>query len=288
MASQLPQASIDVIPAELLAHIPGCGSGRPPREVAVLTGGGRHNRCLVVTTDEGRFVLRWRVERGERPGAAGSQELRCHLAAASLGIAPGIVAAAPDGQWMLMDYLDAPPWHTADLHEPARLEALGLRLAQLHEMSPPGVGSLAVMPIVDGQAALILARDPAAAAQVAALQDRARALTARIADFSVRTVLNHGDLAASNFLGPQPMMVDWEYAQRADPVYDLACLLSYYPTLEPQLDRLLGASGLADAASRERLGVYRALFEVFNVLWREAQAESHGDPAGIVTRPPAE
>lgn len=288
MASFLPTAGVSLIPAQLLGRIPGCVDGRSPAEVLALTGGGLHNRCLKVTTREGRFVLRWRVDPGERPGATGPQELRCHLAAASMGIAPPILDASPDGQWMLMEYVDAPVWQESDLCDPARLERLGERLAQLHDLAPPGVKSLDAPAIVEGQAALILARDPDAGARLEGLQARARELSVRIEGHAARTVLNHGDLAAANLLGPQPMMVDWEYAQRADPVYDIACLLSYYPRLEPQLDRLLGAAGLADAACRERLALHRDLFDVFNALWNEAHGASHGDPAGLLQRPSAE
>jgi len=288
MATQLPQPGGGLIPAELLAQIPGCGPGRAPLEVVPLQGGGRHNRCLAVTTGEGRFVLRWRVDLGERPGASAPQELRCHLAAASLGIAPAIVAAAPDGQWMLMEHVAEPCWREADLRDPSRIETLGHRLAQLHEMAPPGVASLDAPAIVDGQIALIHARDAAAAPRLAALQARVRELADAITAFGERTVLNHGDMAAANFLGPKPMMVDWEYAQRADPVYDVACLLSYYPSLTPQQDRLLGAAGLSGPGCRERLALHLALFELFNGLWGEAHGAAHGDPAGIVLRRSAE
>ena len=277
-----------MIPAELLAHIPGGASGRPVRDVRLLAGGGQLNRCIAVTTDEGRFVLRLRVAPGDRPGAAPVQELRCHLAAASLGIAPGIAASAPDGAWIVMDYVDAPAWRSEDLQAPGRLESLGRQLAVLHDVSPLGVQSLDIRAIVEGQATNILQRNPAGAEGLRRLQARAQSLSDEIAHHKIRTVLCHGDLSAANFLGPQPMMVDWEYAQRADPVYDVACLMSYYPALEPLLDRLLGAAALDDAASRERLGLYRQLFDVFNSLWLGAQGADHGDAAGLVQRPSAQ
>ena len=277
-----------MIPAELLPHLPGCQAGRPARDVRVLAGGGQLNRCVAFTTDEGRFVLRLRVAPGDRPGASSVQELRCHLAAASLGIAPGIVAAAPDGAWMVMEFVDAPAWGLDDLQTPARLETLGRQLAALHEIAPLGVGSLDVRAVVDGQVSIIRQRDPTSAESLRALRDQACALADALAGHRVRAVLCHGDLSVANFLGPRPMMVDWEYAQRADPVHDVACLLSYYPTLEPLLDRLLGAAALDDAASRERLGLYRQLFAVFNTLWLQAQGTEHGDAAGLVRRPSAQ
>ncbi|MEN9704846.1 MAG: hypothetical protein RLZZ393_725 [Pseudomonadota bacterium] len=288
MAAQLPPAVDELIPAALLARVPGCGAGVPPCEALALTGGGRHNRCFKVTTREGRFVLRWRADTGERPGAAAAQELRCHLAAASLGIAPAIFDAAADGQWMVMEYVDAVPWQDRDLQDPARLETLGLRLAQVHDLAPRAVASLDLRSIIDGQLGLISARDPSSAARHEALRLEARDLEAGLGRLATRAVLNHGDLAAANLLGEAPMMVDWEYAQRADPVYDIACLLSYYPVIETNLDVLLGAAGLDDARSRASLVLHRRLFGIFNALWAEAQGAAHGDPAGIVLRRSAE
>jgi aminoglycoside phosphotransferase (APT) family kinase protein len=277
-----------VIPATLLSRIPGCAPDRPPREVSVLAGGGQLNRCLAVSTDEGRFVLRLRVAAGIRPGADPRQELRCHLAAAALGIAPAILDAADDGSWMLLDHVDAPVWREADLHRPERLEALGRRLSRLHEASPADVHKLDVGAIVEGQVAIIRRRNPAADPWLQGLRTRAAQVVDSIARHEVPAVLCHGDLTVANFIGPEPVMVDWEYARRADPVYDIACLLSYYPSVEGNLDRLLAAAGLGDADSRERLLLYRDLFEVFNTLWLVAQGEQHGDPAGLVRRPSAQ
>ena len=272
----------------MATDLPQSVAGEPVLEVQPLLGGGQHNRCLLLRTAAARFVWRERLDTGDRPGASARQELRCHLAAASLGIAPAVIDAATDGQWLLMAYVDAPRWHADDLHDPGRLETLGRCLAQLHALSPQGVDRLDVRAIVEGQAALIRRRDPAATARVEALCVRALQLDAQIAALAVPAVLNHGDLAAANLLGPEPRMVDWEYAQLADPVYDIACLLSYYPEIETQVDRLLASSGLDDARSRASLALHRQLFEVFNRLWAEAQGASHGDPAGIVLRPSAE
>ena len=58
MAADLAVPGACLIPPELLARIPGCESGRPPLSVRELQGGGRLNRCLLVCTGAGRFVLR--------------------------------------------------------------------------------------------------------------------------------------------------------------------------------------------------------------------------------------
>jgi aminoglycoside phosphotransferase (APT) family kinase protein len=99
--------------------------------------------------------------------------------------------------------------------------ALGACLQRLHAITPPkGLAAFDPVSIATGQAQAILERDPAAAAQVNALVARARQLALDCAAFAATPVTTHGDLNASNLIGPVPMLVDWEYAQLADPVYD--------------------------------------------------------------------
>jgi thiamine kinase-like enzyme len=89
-------------------------------------------------------------------------------------------------------------------------------------------------------------------------------------------VLNHGDLMAANLVGHgagmQPLLVDWEYAQRTDPTWDVACLLVYYPGIESRLESLLAALGLDSARDRQILSLQRRLFDGLNHLWQRAQA----------------
>ncbi len=55
-------------------------------------------------------------------------------------------------------------------------------------------------------------------------------------------MLNHGDLMVSNMLGDAPQLVDWSTAQVADPTWDMACLLAYYPGMGRYMPRLLAAA----------------------------------------------
>ena len=82
----------------------------------------------------------------------------------------------------------------------------------------------------------------------------------------------HGDLNAGNVIGPVPMLVDWEYAQLADPVYDLACLCVYYPSLRPRTEELLSNAGITAANGAERLRLHAELFDGLNRLWEYAEA----------------
>ena len=71
------------------------------------------------------------------------------------------------------------------------------------------------------------------------------------------------------------MLVDWEYAQLADPVYDLACLSVYYPGQRLRGGELLRTAGITDANGAVRLRLHAQLFDSLNRLWEQAEALRH-------------
>ena len=273
MVEGIPASDRCVIPTWILRRIPGCAGGEAPLSVQLLRGGRNVNRNLRIDTRAGRFVLRQRIEEGPRPGADSLREVACHRAAAAAGVAPAVLDAAPDGGWILMDYIEGGTWTPMQLQSAEGLRTLGARLQRLHAITPPkDVAAFDPGSIATGQARAILERDPAAAAQVDTLVARTQQLAVDCAALAATPVTTHGDLDAGNLVGPVPMLVDWEYAQLADPVYDLACLCVYYPDLRLRGGELLGATGIADADGIVRLRLYTELFDSLNRLWEKAQA----------------
>ena len=49
------------------------------------------------------------------------------------------------------------------------------------------------------------------------------------------------------------LLLDWEYAAVADPLFDLACMLAYYPQAAAHADALLDSSRLAGLGTAEML-----------------------------------
>ena len=213
----------------------------------------------------------------DRPGARPIDELRAQRLAATAGLAPLILAAHPAVHWLLMEYIDAPVWSREQLQAEAGADALARQLARLHELPVP-----ADLPVVDVPAMAraylvhLAAADAKQAADLAPLVARVAVLSARMASFAVRPVLNHGDMMAGNMLGHQPLLVDWEYAQVAEPTWDLACLLTYYPDLARFTPRLLAGAGLAGTAAAAALELQRERFELLNRLWERLAAQGAG------------
>ncbi len=272
MAEDIPASDI-VIATSILRRIPGCAGGEPPVCVQAMHGGRSVNRNLRIDTRAGRFVLRQRISQGRRPGADALREVACHRAAAAAGVAPAVLDAAPDGSWILMDDVEGGMWTSPRLQAPEGLHSLGACLQRLHAIAPPaGFAAFDPVSVAMGYARAILEREPGAAGGVDMLVARTQELVNDCAAFATKPVTTHGDLVASNVIGPVPMLVDWEYAQLADPVYDLACLSTYYPGLRRRGEELLDATGITDADSMVRLRLHTELFDGLNRLWEQAQA----------------
>jgi thiamine kinase len=265
-----------MIPEEILPLIPGCAHGRPPRAVLPLPGGRGCNSVLRVDTEAGRFVLRQRRLPLDRPGSAAHTELRSQVTAAGAGLAPPVVNAALDGSWLLMEFIDAPLWTEQQLFT-GGVDRLGERLAQLHSLTVPVTLPVSDIPrIAAGYLQQLRESDPGKAQSLGPLLNRVEQLSLALEGLADKPVLNHGDLQLGNILGPLPFLIDWEYAQIVDPTYDIACLLAYYPALEPQLDRLLGSAGLSNLADQAALSLQRERFACLNRLWEAVNSSKAG------------
>lgn len=265
-----------MIPAEVLARIPGCEAGRPLLDVQPLPGGRGRNQVRRVDTAQGRFVWRQRHAPIDRPGSRAADELLAQRAAAAAGLAPAIIAAEPGGQWLLMEFVDAPQWTRERLQTPAGIEIVAQRLAALHALPvPAGLVAVDAAGIARGYLAQLALVAPREAAALEPLLTRIQALGHRLSNDGTGLVLNHGDLAVTNMLGEKPVLVDWEYAQLADRTWDLACLLGYYPSLDALAPRLLSSYGL-EPGDRDRLALQRERFELLNGLWERVAAHGAG------------
>ena len=72
-------------------------------------------------------------------------------------------------------------------------------------------------------------------------------------------------------------LLDWEYAQRADPLYDVACALAYYPQAHPQAAMLLAAAGLTGAGHTVRLEAAIRVYDGLSRLWHRARASPRSE-----------
>jgi aminoglycoside phosphotransferase (APT) family kinase protein len=292
LAEDLPTPAVadlipPLIPGVVLAAVPGCESGRPPLAVQVLAGGGGHNDVRLVETSAGKFVVRRRLPPLVRAGSDASLELSCLRSAAIHGLAPQVVAAANDGSWMVMQFVPGTVWREQDLVSVPGVRRLGAQLAKVHaltvtsdmrpmaDMRPMDAGAIAQQ-----QLHAIMSQGMGRQGEAVELARRAGQLAQVIQARGAPTCINHGDLQHSNLIGPLPLLIDWEYAQIAGPTYDIACLLTYYPQLQPLKADLMAAAGLPRAEDLEVLGLQQQLFACLNDLWGIANGLPNGLEAG--------
>jgi aminoglycoside phosphotransferase (APT) family kinase protein len=204
-------------------------------------------------------------------------ELRAHQLAAAAGFAPRILAAHGLGHWLLMELVDEPVWTAAELHSDTGAVVLGSQLARLHELPvPAGLPPVDAPAMADAYLLSLRQVDAPGAAQLVPVRDRIAALGERLLQFGMVPVLNHGDLVVSNLLGRAPLLVDWEYAQVAEPGWDLACLLTYYPAMSRFLPQLLPRAGMPPGAASAVLELQLERFALLNHLWERLAAHEAG------------
>jgi thiamine kinase len=268
MAQELSSAGAPgVIPPGALAHVPGCEAGARPHAVAALPGGSV-NKSFRIDTRAGAFVLRINDAVGEELGANHAREVRLHGAAARAGVAPELIYADLGERFMVMRYVAGAAWSDADFAHPERLTKLGATLRILHAIAPPRVASFDLAVILRGHAAKLIEALPEERGLVASLMRRADAVLARCRSAGRVATIVHNDLSHLNLIQAERLyLIDWEYAAVADPIFDLACVLAYYPQAEPHAQELLDATGLAAQVSIAELLSTRFLFVLLSFLW---------------------
>ena len=264
----------------LLQYVPGCENGDAPYSQELL-GGGKVNRSFLVRTRRGRFVVRLNENSAADPGLDRERELVLHAAAANAGVAPHIIYACPDRSCLITDYLEGRLWTPHYFTRMRDLRALGQRLRALHALPPPNVPRFDPMAAARRYADIIVGHDSEDLARVEDLLGRgaealSRARSSQRAPCIVHSDLHHGNVVTADRI----YFIDWEYAQVADPLQDLACILAYYPRAAAHGPLLLEASGLAETGTTpQMLSELTRVFNLLTYLWYRARRVARSVPA---------
>jgi aminoglycoside phosphotransferase (APT) family kinase protein len=264
MVENLPDAPASgLMLAAALAHVPGY-TGDPSAEVTALPGGSL-NRSYRVLTRAGRFVARLSPGPDAWLAADRAAERELHRAAAAAGIAPRIIHA--DEQWLITEFIAGRSWTSMDFGDPGRLERLGCTLRRLHELAPPQSGRIDLLRALQSYVRRIQVVAPETP-QLEVFLGEARGAwsVSGAADRPVAIV--HHDLHGSNLIDARGglMLIDWECAAVADPLLDVACILSYHETARAHAPLLLKHSGLG-TISPAQLAATVWLFDLHTYLW---------------------
>ncbi|MDF3019049.1 MAG: hypothetical protein K0Q92_352 [Steroidobacteraceae bacterium] len=269
-----------MIAGELLLQVPGCEDGDPPYSQELI-GGGRVNRSYLVRTRRGRFVVRLNDNSSSDPGLDRDRELALHTAAAGAGVAPAVVYAAPDRSSIVTEFLDGRLWTPHYFSRMRDLRSLGQRLRILRGVTPPPLMRYDPMVTARRYADSILRHDGDEASRIGMLLDNGAEALARSGWGKRAASIVHGDLHHGNVLTADRIyFIDWEYAQIADPLHDLACILAYYPRAAMHGGLLLEAAGLdKTGATPAMLADLTNVFVLINYLWYRARRVTRTVPA---------
>lgn len=198
------------------------------------------------------------------------------------------------------------PGHQRDMGSlaPADIEKLGAVVGRLHGRftapadtdEPIDVAAYAETRLGSILAGLVWARAPLPAPFQSRLRGAADTVEAmfeawRVADgfdTGATLVLLHGDIGPGNVLwGPEPVLIDWEYARRGDPADEIAYLFDQNGLVNTQREAFwrgyAGATGSAAlAGGRDRVAWWEPVTLLGSALWwaerwvRRAEADAVG------------
>jgi thiamine kinase-like enzyme len=233
------------------------------------------NRTYRIVRDGQAYVLRL-PGRGTGRYIDRAAEAVNARAAASIGLSPEVVFADPPSGVMVSRYVDgAEPLSPSRLRQPGELLATVGLLKRLHGSGLLFQGEMRLYPKLDEY--LGLAHAPAL--------NSLRAEGERL-----RPILEAGwgplrpchiDPAPHNFIaaGSKRYLLDWEYAARCEPLWDLAGLSIEGEFDSDQDGQMLAAYfGKAEVTWRSRLHLYKIMLRLLAAAWGAVQLHDANGP----------
>jgi thiamine kinase-like enzyme len=242
--------------------------GEPEGEAKPLEGG-ITNRNYLVTLGGNRYVIRVPGKDTDLLGIDRGAEREANENAASLGVAPRVVAQLEDPPCLVTEFVECEEMVPEDLRDPQTMKRVIGSLRTVHDSGaalPTSFDSFRVVEEYKETAAGRGAEIPAAYDDA---HDQAREIEAAFSGPEHEPVPCHNDLLAGNFLrGPERIwIVDWEYAGMGDRYFDLANFAINNELTESQHSELL-ADYFSEEATPRRLASLRLM--LFMSDFREA------------------
>jgi Ser/Thr protein kinase RdoA (MazF antagonist) len=249
------------VDAAITAAIAALGLERP--RITELEGGAT-NRSYRLRDARHDYVLRLAGSATPGLGASRASEFAIQAIAANSGLAPAIVLADAERDFIVTRHADGRVPAVSELRAAPLLRRIGSWIARLHALAPPP--GLAVVDFGERAAGylerLLGQEQRAEIAAIAGELERRRAALPPARQLAAC----HHDLHHRNFVvsAEKIVAVDWEYAGPGDPAADLACCIGYHDLDAALVDHLLAGYGNDSAGFRARVD---ALGWIFNCLW---------------------
>jgi thiamine kinase-like enzyme len=235
--------------------------GEPEGEAKPLEGG-ITNRNYLVTLGGNRYVIRVPGKDTDLLGIDRDAERAANENAASLGVAPRVVAQLDDPPCLITEFVECQEMAPVDLRDPETMRRVIGSLRAVHDSGaalPTSFDSFRVVEEYKETAAGRGAEIPAAYDEAL---DQAREIEAAFSGPEHEPVPCHNDLLAGNFLrgAERIWIVDWEYAGMGDRYFDLANFAVNNELTESQHTELLADYFSEDVTPRRLASLRLMLF----------------------------
>ena len=242
--------------------------GEPEGEARPLEGG-ITNRNYLVTLGGNRYVIRVPGKDTSLLGIDRGAEREANENAASLGVAPRVVAQLEDPPCLVTEFVECQEMAAEDLREAETMKRVIGLLRTVHDSGAALPTSFDSFRVVEEYRATAAERGGEIPDAFDEAHERSREIEAALSGAEHEPVPCHNDLLAGNFLrGPERIwIVDWEYAGMGDRYFDLANFAINNELTEAQHPELL-ADYFSEKATPSRVASLRLM--LFMSDFREA------------------
>jgi thiamine kinase-like enzyme len=262
--------------------VPGAGA------VAVAAlGAGLLSDTYRVERDSAVYTLKIAADPALEPVADLAWEARLLEPAAAAGIAPRVAYSNPARKVLLTHWAAGRQWSNEDAKNPASICRIAALLQRVHALTVPAPPRrISPAGWIDLYSSALAQRglDTGDAGLCAAAAGRVQQLGQLFAPAA--SVVCHSDLHALNLIEQKDALIllDWEYAHVADPLWDLAGWSANNDLDSESQWRLLtdygGASPLSGDWQRLRLNLW--LYDYVCLLWSRLYLGKRGEPGDDV------
>ena len=248
--------------------VPGAG----PVVVQPLASGLVNDSCRVARA--GRlYSMRVATANSQDLGLDREWECKVLSHAAAAGLAPTIERCEPAQGVLVADWVSGRTWTLEEIRLPDRIHAMAGLLRRVHALPIPQPARVMTPAAWVALYAAALTRGLEEPSRSAGLRSAADARLAVLAASRLpHPVLCHSDLHRLNVtVGPNLLLLDWEYAHVSDPYWDLAGWIANNDGTQHFAEVLLAdyLQRPAEPAESARLGQLMWLYDYICLLWSE-------------------
>jgi thiamine kinase-like enzyme len=242
--------------------------------LSVLPGGLTNRNYRVTTADGSQLVVRLSSSQSALLAIDRDAECANARAAASTGVAPEVLAFAPDLGALAIDWIEADTFTAADLDDSANLALVAKTCRALHS-GPRFASDFDMFGLQRRYLDLVVSSGFRLPHSYLDFMPQVTAIRGAMSAQDQGTVACHNDLLAANIMASDGQMwfIDFEYSGNADPCFELGNLCSESHLGRDRLTELVAAYfGVATPGKVARAELFGLMSDYGWTLWASIQA----------------